>query len=91
MFINDAIQFEKNLYALINSCGLPVDTAFFVLKSVYLDFQNTLNEYAKTENDEKITEKTTEITIPQESKKFVEINNNKEITENDDTVNRDNA
>lgn len=47
MNIQEAIDFEQNLYDLINSCGLPVETAFYVLKSVYLDFQHTIIDYAK--------------------------------------------
>jgi len=47
MTIKETLKFEQNLYNLINTCGLPVDTAFFVLKSVYLDFQKTLYEYAE--------------------------------------------
>ena len=49
MIIKETLKFEQNLYNLINTCGLPVDTAFFVLKSVYLDFQKTLYEYAEKE------------------------------------------
>ncbi len=51
MIIKESIKFERNLYDLINNCGLPVDTAFYILKSVYLDFQNTLNNCAKSENE----------------------------------------
>lgn len=51
MVIKDALQFEKNLYNLINSCGLPLDTAYYILKSVYLDFQQTVYEYAKKDKD----------------------------------------
>lgn len=50
MVIKETIQFEKNLYDLINNCGLPVDTAFYVLKSVYLDFEKTLLECVKNED-----------------------------------------
>lgn len=55
MDIRKTLEFEENLYKLINSCGLPVDTAFYVLKSVYLDFKHTLEEYAKKENGNGIT------------------------------------
>ena len=51
MNIKETIQFENNLYKLINGCGLPVDTAFYVLKSVYLDFQKTLYECAQNEGE----------------------------------------
>ncbi len=52
MNIKEAIQFEQNLYNLINTCGLPVDTAFYILKSVYLDFQRTLLEYSEKTDKE---------------------------------------
>jgi hypothetical protein len=55
MTIKEALQFERNLYNLINTCGLPVDTAFYILKSVYLDFQKTLLECADQEPDDPIT------------------------------------
>ncbi len=51
MIIKETLEFERNLYNLINSCGLPVDTAFYVLKSVYLDFEKTLLECAKNEGE----------------------------------------
>lgn len=51
MIIKETLEFEQNLYNLINSCGLPVDTAFYVLKSVYLDFEKTLLECAKNEGE----------------------------------------
>ena len=50
MNIKETLAFENNLYNLINTCGLPLDTAFYVLKSVYLDFQKTLYECAGKEN-----------------------------------------
>jgi hypothetical protein len=56
MNIKETIQFENNLYELINTCGLPVDTAFYVLKSVYLDFQKTLYECANNEGETYTTE-----------------------------------
>lgn len=59
MVIQEAINFEKNLYQLINTCGLPVDTAFYVFKSVYLDFQHTLEEYAKKDKDNYTVEEQT--------------------------------
>ena len=49
--INAAFVFEQKLYDLINSSGLQIDTAFFVFKSVYMDFQNILKECAKTEGE----------------------------------------
>lgn len=51
MNIQLAIKFENDLYNLINNCGLPVDTAFYVLKAVYLDFQKTLLECTSNENE----------------------------------------
>ena len=51
MNIQEALNFEQNLYQLINTCGLPVDTAFYIFKSVYLDFQNTVYEYAKKDTN----------------------------------------
>lgn len=51
MNIKEALKFENDLYNLINNCGLPVDTAFYVLKTVYLDFQKTLLECANNEGE----------------------------------------
>jgi len=51
MIIQTSLKFEKDLYDLINNCGLPIDTAFYILKSVYLDFQQTLMDCAKTEGE----------------------------------------
>lgn len=76
MNIQLALQFENNLYKLINECGLPIDTAFYVLKSVYLDFQNTLSNYANKDGE------------ISENQEIIKVNN-KEIMENDDTINRD--
>ena len=90
MLINNAIQFEQKLYDLINTCGLPVDTAFFILKSVYLDFQNTLFEYARTEEDEAVYEKETILDLDPKQTSAANMKR-KEITENDNTINRDNA
>lgn len=56
MSIKESLQFEQQLYDLINSCGLPVSTAFYILKSVYLDFEKTLYECAKTEDETYTTE-----------------------------------
>lgn len=51
MNIKETLKFENDLYNLINNCGLPVDTAFYVLKTVYLDFQKTLLECANNEGE----------------------------------------
>ena len=51
MNIKETIKFENDLYNLINNCGLPVSTAFYVLKAVYLDFQKTLLECANNEGE----------------------------------------
>lgn len=56
MTIKETIQFEQNLYKLINTCGLPMYAAFYVFKSVYLDFEKTLYQYADKEATEGITE-----------------------------------
>ncbi len=56
MSIKEAIKFEQNLYNLINSSGLPVSTAFYILKSVYLDFEKTLYECAKNETNNPVTQ-----------------------------------
>lgn len=51
MNIKETLKFENDLYNLINNCGLPVDTAFYVLKTVYLDFQKTLLECVNNEGE----------------------------------------
>ena len=73
MNIKETLLFEENLYNLINTCGLPVSTAFYVLKSVYLDFQKTLYECAKKENIESVN--TQEVyEYPIEEEKEIKIN-----------------
>ena len=71
MNIKETLKFENDLYNLINSCGLPVSTAFYVLKSVYLDFQKTLYECAQNEGE----------TYTQEEKVYQLNNEEKEIND----------
>lgn len=78
MNIKKTIKFENDLYDLINGCGLPVSTAFYVLKSVYLDFQKTFYECAKNEGE----------TYTQEEQVYELDNEKKEIT-NEQTINAD--
>lgn len=40
-----AKDLENNLYSLINNSGLSLDTAFYVLKSVYLDLKSSFDIY----------------------------------------------
>ena len=78
MNIKETLAFENNLYNLINTCGLPLDTAFYVLKSVYLDFQKTLYEYSTKEDE--TTKETQEVytynveTKEQENEQSVDTN-----------------
>ena len=76
MNIQGAINFEKNLYDLINSCGLPVETAFYILKSVYLDFQHTVIDYANKDDTNTHTETQT---IENEMAKELIINNEQPV------------
>lgn len=47
-----AKDLENNLYSLINNSGLSLDTAFYVLKSVYLDLKSSFDMYLlSSEND----------------------------------------
>lgn len=86
MGIKESLQFERQLYNLINSCGLSVDTAFYILKTVYLDFEKTLLECAKNEG-ENITQE--EEVFKMDDKELEEL---KELKfTNDGTINRDNA
>ena len=39
--IKEALQFEDNLYKLINSSGVNAETAYFILKSVLFDLDNS--------------------------------------------------
>ena len=78
MNIKETIKFENDLYNLINNCGLPVSTAFYVLKSVYLDFQKTLYECAQNEGE----------TYTQEERVYELNNEEKEIT-NEESISAD--
>lgn len=71
MNIKETLRFENDLYNLINSCGLPVSTAFYVLKSVYLDFQKTFYECAQNEGE----------TYTQEERIYKLTNEEKEIND----------
>jgi len=42
--------FQKKLYDLINSCGLPVGIAYFVLKDATNELEKTFNECAYKES-----------------------------------------
>lgn len=72
MVIKESIHFEQNLYNLINNCGLPVDTAFYILKSVYLDFEKTLLNCANNEGVTTSTE-TTKYKLNEEDYKNLEL------------------
>lgn len=80
MVIKESLKFESDLYNLINSCGLPVDTAFYILKSVYLDFKNTVYEYAQKGDDGVVEEEKIIPLEDNEEKKEIFIN-----AESDDT------
>ena len=89
MKFKKSIQFEQNLYNLINTCGLSVDTAFYILKSVYLDFQKTLYECAKNEQnskeEEKINYEISDEEIKNIEKTFEEIEGENGDAESNDT------
>lgn len=70
MTIKETLKFESDLYKLINSCGLPLDTAFYVLKSVYLDFQKTVYEYANKETSEPVTQEQIDYNLQKEIKEI---------------------
>ena len=50
--IKEALQFEDNLYKLINSSGVNAETAYFILKSVLFDLEKSLSKYMEIENQE---------------------------------------
>ena len=65
MSVQQAIDFEKTLYKLINTSGLPMETAYYILKSVYTDFQKTIYEVAVSEKaaqNKEVTENERNIT-----------------------------
>ena len=60
-----AKKFEIELYELINNCGLPISTAYYIVKSTYLDLEKNFENYLK-ENSKDESEETQKIEIPVE-------------------------
>ncbi len=50
--IKEALQFEDDLYELINNSGVNAETAYFILKSVLFDLEKSLSKYMEIENQE---------------------------------------
>lgn len=44
--------FQMQLNNLINSCGLSIDTVYYILKSVLLDVENTYNVFLFNQEEE---------------------------------------
>ena len=61
-----AKDLENNLYSLINNSGLSLDTAFYVLKSVYLDLKSSFDMYllSSENNVDQNTEQSVEMDAP---------------------------
>lgn len=50
--IKQSKNFEIQLNNLINNCGLNIDTAYYILKSVLLDVENTYNVFLFNQKEE---------------------------------------
>ena len=58
--------FQQNLYKLINTCGLPVGTAYFILKDATAELEKTFNECAYKESQQDLNKTETQtIEFPQ--------------------------
>lgn len=45
-------QFRNNLYNLINSSGLPISSAYFIIRTVASQLELKYNEVINTENQQ---------------------------------------
>lgn len=54
MPIQDSIAFEQQLYELINTSNLSLDTAFYIFKTVYLDLEKTFIDCVNSEKKQSI-------------------------------------
>ena len=79
MNIEEALAFEQKIYNDINNCGLPVDMAYYILKSIFFDLQKTLYQCASQKTEEKTEEQIIKVTNGEEG----EIQNEQPITTDD--------
>lgn len=61
--IKQSKNFEIQLNNLINNCGLNIDTAYYILKSVLLDVENTYNVFLLSQENEEQKQEQKEIKI----------------------------
>jgi len=57
--------FQQELYKVINNCGLPVGTAYFVLKDILNELEKTFNDCVYEESKNSQNTNTETINIPQ--------------------------
>lgn len=78
-------QFYEALIQLINNCGLPIGTAYFILKDLTKELEQGYEQAAKAETEQEPQQHTKKIEIqqPQENLKEEEENGSSDtVTEN---------
>lgn len=78
-------QFYEALIQLINNCGLPIGTAYFILKDLTKELEQGYEQAAKAEAEQEPEQHTKKIEIqqPQENLKEEEENGSSNtVTEN---------
>lgn len=78
-------QFYEALIQLINNCGLPIGTAYFILKDLTKELEQGYEQAAKAETEQEPQQHTKKIEIqqPQENLKEEEENGSSNtVTEN---------
>lgn len=88
--VQNALKLEQALYDLINDSGVSVETAYFILKTVLYDFEKELPNYIQAEGQSYKENNTYKFDESNTSSATAQINF-KEITENEQSSNRDNA
>lgn len=83
MFVKQALNFENQLYNLINNCGLTIDEAYYIVSKASLELKISMLETIRREDQEE-DEKETQTSVkvdpvieyenPIEEKKEIEEN-----------------
>lgn len=65
-------QFYEALIQLINNCGLPVGTAYFILKDLTNELEHGYEQAAKAETEQEPEQHTKKVEIQQPQKNLEE-------------------
>ena len=62
MFVKQALNFENQLYNLINNCGLTIDEAYYIVSKASLELKISMLETIRREDQEE-DEKETQTSV----------------------------